>query len=258
MPVPPAGPSGSEAADFKEILEPRPGDWPTYHGRLHGNRHSALSQITASNVGRLSLAWTHSVRGFDNEMTPLVLDGIMYITGWNQLFALDATTGRVTVLGEDMLRHRYRVLGRMNFSSPYVDLPLRLTVRQNLRVDGGVYGLRGAALREREAAMTRKEKPRRTTPTGPPAPRGSQYKSTPVATAAPTSRYRSAAVANGSESRQITRMKRRKTMLTSTGETAFYRSHPRASESGLRNVCNAFAAAARWRAVSSRSSMAVK
>ena len=38
------------------------------------------------------------------------------------------TAGAITVLGEDMLRHRYRVLSRMNFSSPYVDLPRRLTV----------------------------------------------------------------------------------------------------------------------------------
>ena len=38
------------------------------------------------------------------------------------------TAGRVEVLGEDMLRHRYRVLPRMNFSSPFVDLPHRLTV----------------------------------------------------------------------------------------------------------------------------------
>ncbi len=39
------------------------------------------------------------------------------------------TAGRVRVLGEDILRHRYRVLPRMNFSSPFVDLPHRLTVR---------------------------------------------------------------------------------------------------------------------------------
>ena len=42
------------------------------------------------------------------------------------------TSGTVRVFGEDVLRHRYRVLPRMNFSSPYVDLPHRLTVRQNL------------------------------------------------------------------------------------------------------------------------------
>ena len=51
------------------------------------------------------------------------------------------TAGRVTVLGEDMLRHRFRVLHRMNYSSPYVDLPMRLTVQDNLRVFAGLYGL---------------------------------------------------------------------------------------------------------------------
>jgi PQQ-dependent dehydrogenase (methanol/ethanol family) len=82
------------SSDFDEILRPRPGDWPTYHGRLDGNRHSALAQITTSNVQRLSLQWVHSLRGFDNEMTPLVLNGIMYITATNQVSALDAATGR--------------------------------------------------------------------------------------------------------------------------------------------------------------------
>jgi ABC-2 type transport system ATP-binding protein len=49
--------------------------------------------------------------------------------------------GRVRMLGEDMLRHRYRVLPRINFSSPYADLPHRLTVRQNLSVYARLYGL---------------------------------------------------------------------------------------------------------------------
>ncbi|CAA7618528.1 ABC transporter, ATP-binding component [Candidatus Terasakiella magnetica] len=49
------------------------------------------------------------------------------------------TSGDITVLGEDMVRHRYRVLPRLNFSSPYVDLPHRLTVRQNLTVFGHLY-----------------------------------------------------------------------------------------------------------------------
>ncbi|HUH84824.1 MAG TPA: ABC transporter ATP-binding protein [Stellaceae bacterium] len=51
------------------------------------------------------------------------------------------TEGTVRVLGEDMLRHRYRVLPRINFSSPYVDLPHRLTVRQNLSVYARLYGI---------------------------------------------------------------------------------------------------------------------
>jgi ABC-2 type transport system ATP-binding protein len=52
------------------------------------------------------------------------------------------TAGSIRVLGEDMLRHRYRVLPRMNFSSPYVEVPRRLTVAQNLAVYGYLYGLR--------------------------------------------------------------------------------------------------------------------
>ena len=51
------------------------------------------------------------------------------------------TAGKVRVLGEDMLRHRYRVLPRMNFSSPFVDLPHRLTVRQNLLIYARLYSL---------------------------------------------------------------------------------------------------------------------
>jgi ABC-2 type transport system ATP-binding protein len=51
------------------------------------------------------------------------------------------TAGHIRIFGEDMLRHRYRVLPRMNFSSPYVDLPHRLTVRENLTVYGRLYGL---------------------------------------------------------------------------------------------------------------------
>ena len=62
------------------------------------------------------------------------------------------TAGRVAVFGEDMVRHRYRVLPRMNFSSPYVDLPNRLTARENLTVYARLYGLREAARRVREIA----------------------------------------------------------------------------------------------------------
>jgi ABC-2 type transport system ATP-binding protein len=57
------------------------------------------------------------------------------------------TAGRITVLGEDMIRHRYRVLPRMNFSSPYVDLPHRLTVWENLRVYAGLYRVRQPSAR---------------------------------------------------------------------------------------------------------------
>lgn len=63
------------------------------------------------------------------------------------------TSGRVTAMGIDMLRHRHLALARMNFSSPYVDLPRRLSVRENLIVYGRLYGVRG--LRQRIAALAR-------------------------------------------------------------------------------------------------------
>ena len=55
--------------------------------------------------------------------------------------------GRIEVLGTDMLAARHRVLPRMNFSSPYVDLPHRLTVRENLKVYAQLYGVRHARRR---------------------------------------------------------------------------------------------------------------
>lgn len=55
---------------------------------------------------------------------------------------LTPTAGAIRILGVDLLRHRYRVLPFMNFSSPYVDLPQRLTVAENLSVYARLYGLR--------------------------------------------------------------------------------------------------------------------
>ena len=62
------------------------------------------------------------------------------------------TSGAVSVLGEDMLRDRFRVLPRMNFSSPYVDLPRRLTAAENLRVYARLYGLADVGQRLRDVA----------------------------------------------------------------------------------------------------------
>ncbi|EKE71546.1 ABC transporter ATP-binding protein [Oceanibaculum indicum] len=52
------------------------------------------------------------------------------------------TSGSIRILGEDMVRHRYRALPRMNFSSPYVELPHRLTVAENLGIYARLYGVR--------------------------------------------------------------------------------------------------------------------
>lgn len=62
------------------------------------------------------------------------------------------TSGEVRVFGADMARDRHKVLHRMNFESPYVDVPMRLTVRQNLGVFGRLYGVRDLSGRIAEVA----------------------------------------------------------------------------------------------------------
>ncbi|MEP6702103.1 MAG: ABC transporter ATP-binding protein [Betaproteobacteria bacterium] len=62
------------------------------------------------------------------------------------------TSGTIEILGEDILKHRHRVLPRMNFTSPYVDLPKRLSVRENLTVYAKLYGIQDARGRIAELA----------------------------------------------------------------------------------------------------------
>ena len=62
------------------------------------------------------------------------------------------TSGTMRVLGANMVRDRYRVLPRMNFSSPYVDMPRRLTVAENLHVYALLYGVPNARRRIAEIA----------------------------------------------------------------------------------------------------------
>src|SRR6201984_958260 len=62
------------------------------------------------------------------------------------------TAGRVAVLGHPMPEEAAHVLGRMNFESPYVDMPMRLTVRQNLTIFGRLYAVKDLGSRIKELA----------------------------------------------------------------------------------------------------------
>jgi ABC-2 type transport system ATP-binding protein len=62
------------------------------------------------------------------------------------------TSGSVRVLGVDVQRHREQVMHRVNFESPYVVMPMRLTVRQNLEVFGRLYGLKDLKGRVRQVS----------------------------------------------------------------------------------------------------------
>ncbi|MYI74379.1 MAG: PQQ-binding-like beta-propeller repeat protein [Acidobacteria bacterium] len=80
---------------FREAaLEPF-ADWPSYHGSDTANRHSPLGQIDRDNVGQLALQWFFPIPDMPMiEGTPVVIEGVMYVTAVNQVYALDATTGR--------------------------------------------------------------------------------------------------------------------------------------------------------------------
>ena len=74
-----------------------PGEWLTYGRDYAEQRYSPLTQIDATNVNRLGLAWSYEIGtgGGPQEATPLVANGVMYsITNWSIVFALDAKTGR--------------------------------------------------------------------------------------------------------------------------------------------------------------------
>jgi alcohol dehydrogenase (cytochrome c) len=82
-----------EGARFRPVTSQS--DWPTYDGQYTGNRYSAIAQIDKSNVARLAPRWIFPLdETTPLQTTPLVVQGIMYVTTANQCFALDAGTGR--------------------------------------------------------------------------------------------------------------------------------------------------------------------
>ena len=91
-----APPETGRDTSFDRIARPLPGEWPTYHGHLSGNRHSPLDQINVSNVSRLAPIWTFPIPSGQNalQVTPVVSGGLMYVTAVNAVWALDARTGR--------------------------------------------------------------------------------------------------------------------------------------------------------------------
>ena len=81
---------------FADVANPKPGSWPTYNGLLSGNRFSPLEQINLSTISRLAPKWMFPVPGAGRalQVTPIVVDGVMYVTAVNEAYALDARNGR--------------------------------------------------------------------------------------------------------------------------------------------------------------------
>ncbi len=97
---------------------------------------------------RKSFGAVHAVDGITFELAAGSVLGLLGGNGAGKtttiamlLGLLLPDAGAIRILGRDMLKHRQELLAEMNFSSPYVDLPKRLTVRENLMVYGRLYGL---------------------------------------------------------------------------------------------------------------------
>jgi alcohol dehydrogenase (cytochrome c) len=83
----------TEGAGYREVTSQS--DWPTYHGQFSGNRYSALDQISKSNVARLAPNWIFSLANTAPlQGTPIVVNGVMYVTSANECYSLDAGSGR--------------------------------------------------------------------------------------------------------------------------------------------------------------------
>ena len=79
----------------KKLLEANAANWLHYNGSYDSRRHSPLKQVNVTNVDGLVPKWIFHVPGARNLQTvPIVVDGVMYVTQPNEVYALDASTGR--------------------------------------------------------------------------------------------------------------------------------------------------------------------
>jgi alcohol dehydrogenase (cytochrome c) len=113
--------SGAVSVTAEDLVAQAGTNWTSYNGDYTGRRYSSLREITPQNVSRLRAAWVfHPGNSERLEVTPVVINGVMYVTSANDAFALDARTGRVvwhhqrpisTGLLDDAASHHNRGVG---------------------------------------------------------------------------------------------------------------------------------------------------
>ncbi|MGB8987120.1 MAG: PQQ-binding-like beta-propeller repeat protein, partial [Candidatus Sulfotelmatobacter sp.] len=88
------GPMLAQGVNAEMLLHPPVDSWPGYHGDYSGRRHSPLTQITPQNVKNLGLAWAFQTDQLALiKSTPLLVDGILYFTVPENIWAVDARSG---------------------------------------------------------------------------------------------------------------------------------------------------------------------
>src|SRR6476659_6061041 len=84
----------AQGIDPSVLLKPPMDAWLTYHGDYSGQRHSSLTQITPANVSQLKEVWRFQAGQQQIKGTPILMDGIIYVTAPDNLWAIDARTAR--------------------------------------------------------------------------------------------------------------------------------------------------------------------
>jgi alcohol dehydrogenase (cytochrome c) len=84
----------AQTLDATALLNPPTDTWPTYNGDYSGRRYSTLDQINAGNIGSLTLAWAFNTHSSVIKSTPLEVNGILYFSAPDNVWAVDARFGR--------------------------------------------------------------------------------------------------------------------------------------------------------------------
>ncbi|MGC2465575.1 MAG: acido-empty-quinoprotein group A [Candidatus Acidiferrum sp.] len=85
----------AQGLDPATLLKPPTDTWPTYNGDYSGARYSTLDQINAGNVNSLTLAWIFRTHSAGIKSTPLEVNGVLYFTVPDNVWAVDARFGRL-------------------------------------------------------------------------------------------------------------------------------------------------------------------
>ena len=90
-----AAAASAQYVDPKDLLHPPADSWLTYHGDYSGQRHSSLTAITPENVGQLKQVWRFQTgQNQAIKATPILANGVIYITMPDNLWAIDARTAK--------------------------------------------------------------------------------------------------------------------------------------------------------------------
>src|SRR5579863_8041881 len=85
----------AQGVDPKDLIHPAKDTWLTYHGDYSGRRHTSLSEITPENVSTLKQVWRFQTgQNQSIKASPILVNGVLYITTPDNLWAVDARTGK--------------------------------------------------------------------------------------------------------------------------------------------------------------------